>query len=90
MGQAIEVGYVLDRRSGNFIVTKIDTIFPASSKFRRQQIIVLPNAFLRTLPHLDRSTVAGFIEINADQAHELGFIVRVRSEASAYGFAVTA
>ncbi|MEK5181756.1 hypothetical protein [Paenibacillus odorifer] len=90
MAQTIEIGYALDRRTGNFIVTKLDYIFPASSKFRRQQIVVLPGAFFRALPSVDRRSVANVIEITANQAHELGFIVREKSEVAAYDFAVTA
>ncbi|OMD33560.1 hypothetical protein [Paenibacillus odorifer] len=90
MAQAIEIGYALDRRTGNFIVTKIDHIFPARSRFHRQQIVVLPNAFFRALPSVDRRSVANVIDITANQAHELGFIVREKSEVAAYGFAVTA
>lgn len=90
MAQTIEIGYALDRRAGNFIVTKLDYIFPASSKFRRQQIVVLPGAFFRALPSVDRRSVANVIEITANQAHELGFIVREKSEVAAYDFAVTA
>ncbi|MEK4157618.1 hypothetical protein NYE27_21215 [Paenibacillus sp. FSL R10-2779] len=90
MAQTIEIGYALDRRSGNFIVTKIDHIFPASSKFHRQQICVLPNVFFRALPSVDRRSVANVIQINANQAHELGFIVREKTEVAAYDFAFTA
>ncbi|WP_449601046.1 hypothetical protein [Paenibacillus sp. Marseille-Q9583] len=84
MAQAIEIGYALDRRTGNFIVTKLDYTFPASSKFRRQQICVLPGAFFRALPSVDRRSVANVIDITANQAHELGFIVREKSEVPAY------
>ncbi|MEK5418241.1 hypothetical protein [Paenibacillus sp. FSL L8-0708] len=90
MAQTIEIGYALDRRTGNFFVTKIDNLFPARSRFHRQQIVVLPGAFFRALPSVNRRSVAGFIEITANQAHELGFIVREKSEVAAYDFAVTA
>jgi hypothetical protein len=90
MAQTIEIGYALDRRTGNFIVTKLDNIFPASSKFRRQQICVLPGAFFRALPSVDRRSVANCIEISVNQANELGFIVRAKTEAATHDFAITA
>ncbi|OMD12025.1 hypothetical protein [Paenibacillus odorifer] len=90
MAQAIEIGYALDHRTGNFIVTKIDYAFPANSKFLRQQIVVLPGAFFRALPSVDRRSVANFIEITANQAHELGFIVREKTDVNEYAHAVSA
>jgi hypothetical protein len=73
--QTIEIGYARDRRTDNFIVTKLDYRFPATSKFRRQQIVVLPGAFFRALPHIDRRSIANVIEVTAIQLHDLGFIV---------------
>ncbi|WP_342437829.1 hypothetical protein NSS79_34150 [Paenibacillus sp. FSL L8-0436] len=84
MAQTFEIGYARDCRTGNFIVTKIDYAFPANSKYRRQQICVLPGAFFRALPSIDRRSVANVIEITANQAHELGFIVRVETEVAAH------
>lgn len=90
MAQKLEIGYALDCRTRNFIVTKTDYTFPASSKFRRQQIVVLPGAFFRAIHSVNRKEVAGFIEITADQARELGFIIRTETEVAAHDCAVPA
>ncbi|KGE20808.1 hypothetical protein [Paenibacillus wynnii] len=78
--KTIEIGYARDCRTGNFIVTKLDSTFHANSKHRRQQICVLPGAFFRALPTIDRRSVANVIEISAIQAEDIGFIVPVETE----------
>ncbi|MNM81801.1 hypothetical protein D3C81_938140 [compost metagenome] len=73
--QPIEIGYARDRRTDNFIVTRLDNRFPARSRFHRQQIAVLPGAFFRALPDIDRRSVANVIDITREQAVQLGFIL---------------
>lgn len=85
--QKIEIGYARDHRSGNFIVTTLDSSYHPQSKYRRQQIAVLPGVFFRTIPELDRRTIANVIDVTLSQAAELGFLI---SEAAAYEHAVTA
>lgn len=71
----VQIGYVRDHRTGNFIVTIIDESFHPNSSRRRQQIIVLPGAFFRILPKIDRRSIASTDYVTLEQAADLGFIV---------------
>ncbi|MEK4525721.1 hypothetical protein NST38_09990 [Paenibacillus sp. FSL H8-0104] len=71
----IEIGYVRDHRTGNFIVTLIDESFHPNSNRRRQQIVVLPGAFFRILTKIDRRSIANTVYVTLEQADNLGFIV---------------
>ncbi|AKG35653.1 hypothetical protein VK70_14605 [Paenibacillus durus ATCC 35681] len=91
MAKTIEIGYARDCRTGNFIVTKLNSTFHANSKHRRQQIIVLPGAFFHALPTVDRRSVANVIDITVSQAVDLGFILPpAETEAAACVSAVPA
>lgn len=71
----VTVGYCRDRRSGSFIVTWPDNPDNPSFRHRRQQISVLPGAFFRILPQLDRRTIAQSITVNYGELVALGFVV---------------
>ncbi|KAA8756538.1 hypothetical protein [Paenibacillus sp. UASWS1643] len=71
----IEIGYVRDHRTGNFIVTLIDESFHPNSNRRRQQIVVLPGAFFHILTKIDRRSIANAVYVTLEQAADLGFIV---------------
>lgn len=82
-----EIGYCICARSGNYIATWINPASPA----RRQQIVVLYRAFLRTLPVTDRRVTGGTQYVSNEQLEELGFLVPpVETEATAYEYAVSA
>ncbi|WP_169083249.1 hypothetical protein [Paenibacillus sp. PL91] len=70
------IGFVICGRSGNKIVTFCNPSFPARSGSYRQQIVVLPGAFHRILPDVDRNVVAGCTEATPAQLSALGFIVK--------------
>lgn len=70
----MEVGFKLDHNTGNIIATLIDNpLHPISN--RRQEIVVLPGAFYRILPHIDRRSIAGRTDITVNEAADLGFVV---------------
>jgi hypothetical protein len=73
--QPHEVGYCRDHRTDNFIVTWVDS--PDNPAFRRryQQIVVLPGAFFRVLPHLGRNPIADLILVSTAELVALGFVV---------------
>ncbi|KOY12596.1 hypothetical protein [Paenibacillus xylanivorans] len=69
----VQIGYVRDHRTGNFIVSLVNPAI--KSNLRRQEIIVLPGAFFRILPNLDRRSIANNANVTMEQAADLGFIV---------------
>lgn len=71
----LTIGYCRDSQTGNFIATWVNHAYHPSSRYRRQQIVVLPGAFFRILPRIDRRSVANCIDITAEEATALGFIV---------------
>jgi hypothetical protein len=78
------IGYVHDRRSGNWICTWVNESMPALSKRRRQEIIVMYRALFRVLPEIDRRSVAGTVEVSYNELVALGFMPPVeRNEAVA-------
>ena len=55
------LGFVRCSRSDNFIVTFCNPAFPPRSGSYRQQIVVLPGAFYRIMPDINRDAIAGTI-----------------------------
>lgn len=68
------IGYVLSPRSGSYIVTFVNPSLPQTTKGARQEISVLPRAFLRIMPEVKADVIAGCIEATPDKLRELGFI----------------
>lgn len=74
MKKTNEIGFYRCARSTNFIVTWTVPNVPPQSRHARQQIVVLPGAFYRILPHVDRRSTAGCTYITDEQLTELGFV----------------
>lgn len=69
----VQIGYVRDHRTGNFIASLVNPTI--KSNLRRQEIVVLPYAFFRILPKIDRRSIASTVNVTLEQAADLGFIV---------------
>jgi hypothetical protein len=70
-----EIGFCRCARTGNYIVSWRHDPRNRVLHRRRQEIIVLPRAFFRILPQVDRRAVAGCTDATAEQLAELGFVV---------------
>lgn len=67
------IGYCLDRRTGNYIVTWTDRTNSTANRERRQQIVVLAGAFRRVIGNT-YGIAAACIDVTAAQLAELGFL----------------
>lgn len=72
-----EIGFYRCHRSRNYIVTWINKRIPSVYPQRRQQLVMLPRAFVRICPQIAEVGFAGVVKVSEEQLRELGFIVPV-------------
>lgn len=68
------VGYVRDRRSGNWICSWVDESMNSRSPKRRQEIVVLYRGLFRVFPSISPEAYAGRMPATHNELVALGFV----------------
>jgi len=79
------IGYRRDRRTNNYILVYTNPEICATSRYARQEIVVLPHIFASIVPTAVKSDVyAGCIDVTTAQFRQLGFVIHVTKEVAVH------